>query len=103
MTVLLEPVDALRSSPLRLLCCHLLLGVPQKQQPQASSGFSLGFGSIGRIGMRSSNGGSSSGANKAGVKAVPSKPPVVPSQLLGKMDAGDDDIPAFTSSALTTR
>jgi hypothetical protein len=82
-------------------CCPCLFSVcPQKQQ-SGSSGFSLGFGSIGRIGMRnSSGGGSSSKAAKAA--AAPSKPVVVPSSLL-KAGAMDDDMPEFTSTALATR
>jgi hypothetical protein len=69
----------------------------QKQQ-SSGSGFSLGFGSIGRINMRSSSAGGSKPAKAA---VASSKPPVIPSSLL---NAGiDDDIPAFTSTALSTR
>lgn len=69
----------------------------QKQQ-SSGSGFSLGFGSIGRINMRGSSAGGSKPAKAA---VVSSKPPVVPSSLL-KADI-DDDITAFTSTALSTR
>lgn len=85
-------------SDMSLLLSVCVLAEMQQKQSAGGSGFSLGFGSIGRIGMR----GSSSGGSKP-VKAniVSSKPPVVPSSLL-KAEA-DDDIAAFTSTALTTR
>lgn len=69
------------------------------QKQATGSGFSLGFGSIGRISMRSSSDG---GRNKgAKATAATNKLPVVPSLL--KAENIDDDLPAFTSSALTTR
>lgn len=70
------------------------------QKQATGSGFSLGFGSIGRISMRSSSDG---GRNKsAKATAATNKLPVVPSSLL-KAENIDGDLPAFTSSALTTR
>lgn len=79
----------------------MCLSIHLQKQQSGSTGFSLGFGSIGRISMRnSSNEGSSSKAAKAA--ATPSKPVVVSSSLL-KAGAMDDDMPEFTSTALTTR
>jgi hypothetical protein len=71
----------------------------QKQQ-SSGGGFSLGFGSIGRIGMRGSSGGDSKPV-KVNVVSGASKAPVMPSSLLTA--EVDDDIPAFSSTALTTR
>jgi hypothetical protein len=97
----MHQTSLLTPSNLAAVACSMVL---QKQQSSGSSGFSLGFGSIGRISMRgSSGGGSSAGSKCVKATAAPSKPPVVPSALLGKVDAGDDDIPAFTSTALSTR
>jgi hypothetical protein len=81
-----------------LFCSSVRL---QKQQ-SGSTGFSLGFGSIGRISMRNSSNGGSSSSKATKAAAAPSKPVVVPSSLL-KAGAMDDDMPEFTSTALTTR
>lgn len=81
-------------------CLHLLPLLCVQKQQSSGGGFSLGFGSIGRIGMRGSSSGDSKPA-KVTVVSGASKAPVVPSSLL--MAEADDDIPAFSSTALTTR
>lgn len=86
--------------PLMPACIFSLSLLCAQKQQSSGGGFSLGFGSIGRIGMRGSSSGDSKPA-KVTVVSGASKAPVMPSNLL--MAEADDDIPAFTSTALTTR
>lgn len=60
----------------------------------------MGFGSIGRIGVRGSSGGD--GGRSSSKAASASKPTVVPTFLKADVSM-DDDMPAFGTTALATR